>query len=452
MSRKKEILKKISNKQISHMREIDEKYQLDDDVLELYMKTFYDFKELNKKEKEIKTKELVDKAKNKILEYRNENPPTFEQIHKAKEEGIILKKDKDGKIVDKLNVLKLLDKKIVDSYQGDLYHPLFLKDLHPSLLNDEDIFKSAIRYDDFDNEDLSLFNENLIKKYENKTFLLEIKFKYWVGDPYFPFTKLIHHIDKLTYNIDAGKFSEGPLLEKERNRDFNVYDYLRINEAFCKLKFEKKSQNKYFNKLEQFQKIHNKGFPFQPNGSKENFKKSGNKYLADSQQIWECDIEGNPIFSGKDYCRLTMFYSSLHFLYKILKNRLSIRTDLIDSEFNEIIRLGRYDKSLKLVNFIHNFAPLVTENLEKKINKKKLEKDLIEKLNKSFLKYKFPIKLPKEQVQRFNAPLIKNKISIKKINLNEQLEYKGYDLPDTRVGISYLVQYKGLNNRLALKV
>ena len=55
------------------MREIDEKYQLDDDVLELYMKTFYDFKELNKKEKEIKTKELVDKAKNKILEYRNEN-------------------------------------------------------------------------------------------------------------------------------------------------------------------------------------------------------------------------------------------------------------------------------------------------------------------------------------------------------------------------------------------
>ena len=69
MSRKKEILKKISNKQISHIREIDEKYQLDEDVLELYMKTFYDFKELNKKEKEIKTKELVDKAKNKILEY-----------------------------------------------------------------------------------------------------------------------------------------------------------------------------------------------------------------------------------------------------------------------------------------------------------------------------------------------------------------------------------------------
>ena len=430
------------------MQEIDEKYQLDEDVLQLFMKTFYDFKELNKKEKEIKTKELVDKAKNKILEYRNENPPTFEQIHKAKEEGIILNKDKDGKIVDKLKVLKLLDKKIVDSYQGDLYHPLFLKDLHPSLLNDEDIFKSVIRYEDFDKEDLSLFNENLIKKYENKTFLLEIKFKYWVGTPYFPFTKLIHHIDKLTYNIDAGKFGEGPLLENERNSDFNVYDSLRINEAFCKLKFEKKSQNKYFNKLEQFQKIHNKGFPFQPNGSKENFKKSGNKYLADSQQIWECDTEGNPIFSGKDYCRLTMFYSSLYFLYKILKNGLSIRTNFIDSGFNENLRYG-YDKSQKLVKFICNFAPLVTENLEKKINKKKLEKEFISKLNKSLLKYKFPIKLPKESVQIFNSKLTKNKISIKKINLNEQLEYQDYYLPETNVGISYLIQYKGLNNRLA---
>ena len=45
---------------------------------------------------------------------KEEKLPTFEQIHKAKEGGIILKKDKDGKIVDKLNVLKLLDKKIVD--------------------------------------------------------------------------------------------------------------------------------------------------------------------------------------------------------------------------------------------------------------------------------------------------------------------------------------------------
>ena len=44
---------------------------------------------------------------------------------------------------------------------------------------------------------------------------------------------------------------------------------------------------------------------------------------------------------------------------------------------------------------------------------------------------------------------ILKKISNKKINLNEQLEYKGYDLPATRVGISYLIQYKGLNNRLA---
>ena len=52
MNKKKEILKKISNKEISHMREIDEKYQLDDDILQLFMKTFYDFKELNKKEKE----------------------------------------------------------------------------------------------------------------------------------------------------------------------------------------------------------------------------------------------------------------------------------------------------------------------------------------------------------------------------------------------------------------
>ena len=382
---------------------------------------------------------------------KEEKLPTFEQIHKAKEGGIILKKDKKGKIIDKTKVLELLDKKIVDSYQGDLYYPLFLKNLHPSLLNDEDIFKSVIRYEDFDKEDLSLFNENLIKKYENKTFLLEIKFKYWVGTPYFPFTKLIHHIDKLTYNIDAGKFGEGPLLEKERNRDFNVYDYLRINEAFCKLKFEKKSQNKYFNKSEQFQKIHNKGFPFQPNGSKEKFKLSGNKYFSDSQQIWECDVDGNPIFSSKDYCRLIMFYSSLHFLYKILKIRLSIRTDFIDSEFNENIRWGRYNKSLKLVNFVHNFAPLVTENLEKKINKKKLEIELISKLNKSFLKYKFPIKLPKEQVQHFNAQLIKNKISIKKINLNEQLEYEyqDHDLPNTRVGFSYLIKYKGLENRLA---
>ena len=382
---------------------------------------------------------------------KEEKLPTFEQIHKAKEGGIILKKDKKGKIIDKTKVLELLDKKIVDSYQGDLYYPLFLKNLHPSLLNDEDIFKSVIRYEDFDKEDLSLFNENLIKKYENKTFLLEIKFKYWVGTPYFPFTKLIHHIDKLTYNIDAGKFGEGPLLEKERNRDFNVYDSIRINEAFCKLKFEKKSQNKYFNKSEQFQKIHNKGFPFQPNGSKEKFKLSGNKYFSDSQQIWECDVDGNPIFSSKDYCRLIMFYSSLHFLYKILKIRLSIRTDLIDSEFNENIRWGRYNKSLKLVNFVHNFAPLVTENLEKKINKKKLEIELISKLNKSFLKYKFPIKLPKEQVQHFNAQLIKNKISIKKINLNEQLEYEyqDHDLPNTRVGFSYLIKYKGLENRLA---
>ena len=82
----------------------------------------------------------------------------------------------EGKIIDKTKVLELLDKKIVDSYQGDLYYPLFLKNLHPSLLNDEDIFKSVIRYEDFDKEDLSLFNENLIKKYENKTFLLEIKF------------------------------------------------------------------------------------------------------------------------------------------------------------------------------------------------------------------------------------------------------------------------------------
>ena len=382
---------------------------------------------------------------------KEEKLPTFEQIHKAKEGGIILKKDKKGKIIDKTKVLELLDKKIVEGYQGDLYYPLFLKNLHPSLLNDEDIFKSVIRYEDFDKEDLSLFNENLIKKYENKTFLLEIKFKYWVGTPYFPFTKLIHHIDKLTYNIDAGKFGEGPLLEKERNRDFNVYDSIRINEAFCKLKFEKKSQNKYFNKSEQFQKIHNKGFPFQPNGSKEKFKLSGNKYFSDSQQIWECDVDGNPIFSSKDYCRLIMFYSSLHFLYKILKIRLSIRTDLIDSEFNENIRWGRYNKSLKLVNFVHNFAPLVTENLEKKINKKKLEIELISKLNKSFLKYKFPIKLPKEQVQHFNAQLIKNKISIKKINLNEQLEYEyqDHDLPNTRVGFSYLIKYKGLENRLA---
>ena len=37
-------------KEISHIREIDEKYQLDDDILQLFMKTFYDFKELNKKE------------------------------------------------------------------------------------------------------------------------------------------------------------------------------------------------------------------------------------------------------------------------------------------------------------------------------------------------------------------------------------------------------------------
>ena len=37
-------------KEISHIREIDEKYQLDDDILKLFMKTFYDFKELNKKE------------------------------------------------------------------------------------------------------------------------------------------------------------------------------------------------------------------------------------------------------------------------------------------------------------------------------------------------------------------------------------------------------------------
>ena len=136
---------------------------------------------------------------------------------------------------------------------------------------------------------------------------------------------------------------------------------------------------------------------------------------------------------------------------KILKNGLSIRTNFIDSGFNENLRYG-YDKSQKLVKFICNFAPLVTENLEKKINKKKLEKELISKLNKSFLKYKFPIKLPKESVQIFNSKLTKNKISIKKINLNEQLEYQDYYLPETNVGISYLIQYKGLNNRLALKV
>ena len=88
MSKKKEILKKISNKEISHMREIDEKYQLDEDVLQLFMKTFYDFKELNKKEKEIKTKELVDKAKNKILEQREY------KFLKDKSDGKLTKKEK----------------------------------------------------------------------------------------------------------------------------------------------------------------------------------------------------------------------------------------------------------------------------------------------------------------------------------------------------------------------
>lgn len=386
---------------------------------------------------------------------KKEKLPTFEQIHKAKEGGIILKKDKKGKIIDKTKVLELLDKKIVDSYQGDLYHPLFLKDLHSSLLNDEDIFKSAIRYEDFDKEDLSLFNENLIKKFENKTFILEIKFKYWVGSPFFPFTQISHHVDKLTYNIDAGKISEGIPFQKDKNPDFRWRDVHIINKAFCKLKFAKKSQNKYLDKSELFQKIHNKGFPFQPNGEKENFKFSGNKYFADNQQIWECDIEGNRVFSNIDYCRLIMFYSSLHFFYKIFKSRFSIRTDLIDSEFNENIRLGFEKDEKKEVNFIYNFAPLITENLAKQYNKKKLEKDLVEKLNKSFLKYKFPkiwgSKLPKEEVQRFNAPLIKNKISIKKIILNEQLEYEyqNHDLPKTRVGFSYLIKYKGLENRLA---
>ena len=37
MNKKKEILKKISNKEISHIREIDEKYQLDDDILKLFI-------------------------------------------------------------------------------------------------------------------------------------------------------------------------------------------------------------------------------------------------------------------------------------------------------------------------------------------------------------------------------------------------------------------------------
>ena len=88
MNKKKEILKKISNKEISHMREIDEKYQLDEDVLQLFMKTFYDFKELNEKEKEIKTKELVDKAKNKILEQREY------KFLKDKSDGKLTKKEK----------------------------------------------------------------------------------------------------------------------------------------------------------------------------------------------------------------------------------------------------------------------------------------------------------------------------------------------------------------------
>lgn len=344
----------------------------------------------------------------------------------------------DPTLINKEYLMRYLKVKINHNekrmYDFKPYSPTFIKHLHHSLLEDEDIFDAFQLFASFSDSDFKLFDKSLTKKYSNQKSRKGIYLKFWNGDPY-RFDYLVWH--------SSNYFDWDNINENETLRGGKVLSHLEfeiINNVFSKLKFKEQKQNKYFNKSSLLPK---RGFPTNANGNddrivcdyhynEDDFEDdpksfSKIKYLAASEHVYEIDKNGNYVFSIQDYVQLQIMYCAIVSLFNgtLIENKNLDQTRII---FNET----KFNQK-KIEEFFYIYSSLFLEpstfaNKQSNISKKKLGKLFLKELNYPIVNQNLKIigfhchdaHPPRDEWERDEHPAVFTEVSF-------TFEYKGIE-------------------------
>ena len=373
-----------------------------------------------------------------ILEAANELFDDFDAVRIDSLDSSILG---DPTLINKEYLIRYLKVKINHNenrmYEYEPYSPTFIKHLHHSLLDDEEIFNNFQSFASFSESDFNLFDKSLIKKYSKQKSKKQIKLKFWDGDPY-RFDYIVWHSSNYFDWYDIDEHNEtwpgGKVLS---HLEFEI-----INNVFSKLKFKEQKQNKYFNKSHLLPK---RGFPTNANGDDDrivldyhydddefeddpkSFKKI--KYLAASEHVYEIDKNGKYVFSIQDYVQLQIMYCAIVSLFSgtLIENKNLDQTRIIfnDSEFNQ----------KKIEEFFYIYSSLflgssTLANKQSKLSKKKLEKLFLRELN---------------------HPIVNKNLKIIDFHCYDahppRDEWERDEYPAVFTEVSFTIEYKGIENK-----
>lgn len=318
--------------------------------------------------------------------------------------------------------------------------PEFIKNVHPSLLHDEDIFDQALQHNCIEKKHIEYFHPSLIKKMENKKMYKSFHFAYWTTHPLFPEVRMLRQQknDVLGYH----DYYDGNI---KRWEDFYLDDCKNINDIFSQIDFKENSQNKYFQKPNELPQW---GFPscagfsvneFDPeiadSDKEEEINEQHKKYIwfEFEQLIYENikNQKGEPIylideeeffkksFCTSDYIQLQIFYSFITNFVWLIKYNFSLGED-------DYILEDIYNDNKKWKDFIFSYFNLVSDSIHepKGFNTDKLYNLFVKELN--------------QHLKKFN-------LRLKNIYLNHQIYPENREDP-FGVGYGFTIEYSGIDN------
>jgi len=186
--KKKEILKRIKSLDIYHINQIDTDYQLDVEIIELFVRTHYVFGDISEIEKDKKVNLLITKVIEKIYEnktndvVKNNNQNYKKEIEKIKKEAVIrakeladLRKKEQKELEKKKRAIQKKEKEKEKIFKDLKKKKIKLKDTPDFVRKDKKIIKEVLEIDLSQYEDIhsslkssKSFNSYLIIEIGNK--------------------------------------------------------------------------------------------------------------------------------------------------------------------------------------------------------------------------------------------------------------------------------------------